>query len=155
MNRETIKMLFEYSFLTLQQNLDGIDHEESMIGPEKGGNCINWVLGHILLSRNAVLKLVEAEPIWPPEEGLLYERGSSPLDGRSHPRSLDRLLGDLNTSQERLMAALDRMKEHDLQTGTDGMTRARQISAFHFHEAYHSGQIGVLRRFIGKTGAIR
>ena len=37
----------------------------------------------------------------------------------------------------------------------EGMTAGEMVAALVFHEAYHAGQTGVLRRLIGKPGAVR
>mgnify|MGYP001101362822 CR=1 FL=1 len=32
---------------------------------------------------------------------------------------------------------------------------AEKIAMLHFHEAYHTGQVGLMRRLLGKDGMIR
>lgn len=32
----------------LRLNVAGLTHEESLIQPRPGGNCLNWVMGHLL-----------------------------------------------------------------------------------------------------------
>ena len=67
--------------------------------------------------------------------------------------SLGRLLEDLEASQERLTAALDGPAPGPVEeaVGASGRTG---VPFFHFHEAYHVGQIGLARRCLGLPGVI-
>ena len=51
----------EVSQRLLMTNLEGISQEDSMMLPGNGGNPINWIAGHILASRNSILKLAGGE----------------------------------------------------------------------------------------------
>jgi hypothetical protein len=33
----------------MRLNVEGISHEESLIQPQPAGNCLNWVIGHLVL----------------------------------------------------------------------------------------------------------
>lgn len=142
----------------LHQNLAGLSHEDSLVQPE-AGNCLNWVLAHIVSSRNGMFAVMGREPYWPADVAARYARGSSPVSGPSDARPFDSLVQDFDRSQERLLADLGSMSEADLQRSFDRggrqMTVAEWLSFLHFHEAYHIGQTGILRRLAGKEGAIR
>ena len=48
--------------------------------PEPAGNCINWVLGHMVTGRGLVLMLAGAEPaVLTDDEAASYRRGSAAL----------------------------------------------------------------------------
>jgi len=154
--------LYEFSFGALNRNLDGITNEESLFLPEPAGNCINWVLGHIVAARNTVLTLVGAPPIANSEAASRYRRGSAPLKSRDEVPDLGTLRGWLSDSQHQLIPALAVISEEALSrpvpealrrpplTGSVGEALARLA----YHESYHNGQIGLLRRLAGKSGAI-
>ena len=49
--------VYEFSFMAINRNLNDLAHEDSVHIPDPGGNCINWVLGHIISARGMVLLL--------------------------------------------------------------------------------------------------
>jgi uncharacterized damage-inducible protein DinB len=152
---DLISKLFELNYGALFRNLEGITHAESLIPPIPAGNCINWVLGHIVASRNRALALVGVEPIWPRD---LAQRYSGRDDADWTPETavdLKAIAADLARSQQALMHALDNMTGRALAARHDGKSLGELLGFFQFHEAYHTGQIGILRRVIGKAGVIR
>ncbi len=163
MDREAIAQLYQFTHAVLTQNCRDISHEESLRAPAPSGNCLNWVLGHILSTRTPILRLAGQEPIWTAEEAAPYKRGSSPLapNRTVEARPFESLLADLDRSQERLLAGLNSLTEAQL--AADGLPEVpgglqpvgNQLAIFNFHEAYHAGQTGLLRRIIGKAGAIQ
>ena len=44
-------------------NLAGLTHEDSLVQPRPGGNCLNWVLGHLLTVYDGTLPLLSQEPV--------------------------------------------------------------------------------------------
>ena len=32
----------------VKRNLEGLTHEESLVQPQPGGNCLNWIVGHLV-----------------------------------------------------------------------------------------------------------
>jgi hypothetical protein len=90
-------------------------------------------------------------------------RGSTPLSpGRvAEARPFESLLADLVRSQERLKAGLSRITPEELAAeGLPGVpggvtTVGTQLAFFNFHESYHAGQMGILRRLIGLSGAMQ
>ena len=56
-NFETLTVL-KMNNRVININLEGITQEESLLSPEPGGNCINWVLGHMLISRDDINKIL-------------------------------------------------------------------------------------------------
>lgn len=61
----------------LRRNVAEISHDESVRLPHPGGNCMNWVAGHIVATRDSILQMVGQKPRWTDEERKRYERGSS------------------------------------------------------------------------------
>ena len=154
--------LYEFSYFALNRNLDGVSNEESLLIPQPAGNCINWVLGHIVSARNAVLTLAGGAPIANGDVAQHYKRGSAALQPGDKVPDIGTLRGWLSDSQQQLIPALAAISEKTLSltvpeamrrpplTGSVGDALARLA----FHEAYHNGQIGLLRRLAGKPGAI-
>ncbi len=151
MNGESLEVLFGANFHAIQVNLNGLTHEDSLVQPQPAGNCLNWVLGHIVGYRNEILQMLGKEPIWTDEERAPYKRGSKPLTDPRSAMQLKKIMQDFGRSQELLIGALRGLTAEDLKQGELG----EKVSWLQFHEAYHAGQIGLLRRLTGKEGMIR
>ncbi|MBZ0266782.1 DinB family protein, partial [bacterium] len=63
-----LAMQFRFAGGTFAQNTNGITHEESLIGPASGGNCMQWVAAHLLIARNSILELLGQPPVRDREE---------------------------------------------------------------------------------------
>jgi uncharacterized damage-inducible protein DinB len=156
MDGPSLAKIFEFSHMTLTRNLEGITHEESLQAPEPGGNSLNWVLGHLLYHRNVVMQLLNQPPVWDPEKAARYARGSAPLGSDDNPVPLESIRAELDRSQAPLVAALGACTAEELAAPLEnGNPLAQQLTALGFHEGYHGGQIGLLRRLLGHTGAIQ
>ena len=154
MSVDALRKLFDINHQALGMNVKGLTHEESLIQPPGGGNCLNWVAGHIVATRNLVLGLLGEEPIWGEAEAARYKRGSAPIRDGGSAAPFDRILADFSRSQERIRAGLARLTDADLARERDKETLADSLHFLQFHEAYHVGQAGLLRRMAGKEGAI-
>ncbi len=160
MSAELLTLHFTYNHGVLKQNLASLDHADSLVQPPTG-NCLNWVLGHILSSRSGFLPILGAEALWSKEEKERYGRGSAPITTTAEAIPLGRMVEDLDRSQEILLASLGRLSEEQLTAPApfspfqrEDETLASLLVVFAFHEAYHAGQTGLLRRLTGKEGAI-
>ncbi|MGQ0719950.1 MAG: DinB family protein [Candidatus Eiseniibacteriota bacterium] len=157
----TLRILFEFSYNVIKQNVDGISHEESLRRPLDAGNPLNWVLGHVIATRNHLLgKLGKAKP-WTPEEIRTYDRGSNPYADGWQPLPFPRLVTDLDRTQDMLRQALGDLTPARLaeplppdQNPFRLDSLGEMFAAFSFHESYHAGQTGILRRVLGRPGAI-
>jgi DinB family protein len=152
-------LIIQYRFAhsALERNLEGVNDGESLSSPDAGGNCLNWIVGHLLLSRNGVHALVGLNPAWP--EGLgasdPYKRGSTGFP-RDRAVPLSKLRGALGQSQTAVLAALKQISPEQLaEQATETMTVGERLAFLGFHEGYHVGQTGLLRRVLGKAGAIK
>lgn len=141
------------------RNLEGLSHAESIVRPDRGGNSANWVLGHLLASRSGLLKRFGGQPLLDEVSAASYARGSK--GDVEQPLALDELLAMLDRSQPLLANRLKQFSEEDLSAKSPFNSPAGPdaslldaIASMAFHEAYHVGQLGVLRRLVGKAGAI-
>ncbi|MBW8050613.1 MAG: DinB family protein [Cytophagales bacterium] len=150
MIREIFTKQFNYNYEVLKINTEKLNDEDGLIQPQKGGNCLNWVIGHIIATRGTILKSLNEQSVWDKKTTALYERGSAPITGTRNSKalSLKKLLDDFELSQKRLIAGLNRLNKDDKEL-------VEKIAMFSFHESYHVGQTGLLRRIIGKEGAIK
>jgi len=154
-----ISSLFVVNYNVLHVNLKDISHQESLIRPTSG-NCLNWIVGHILVSRGTILNILEEKSVLSDIQSMPYKRGVTPNEG-DYLLPLNALIERLNTSQERLISSLED-KSSEWLNGSDSekeiewqqQPRRDQLMFLHFHEAYHAGQTGLMRRIIGKECAI-
>jgi hypothetical protein len=136
-----------------------LSQEESLFQPPGGGNCINWLLGHILTSRNQMLELLDRPPIWGEEERARYAQGSPAITAPgSGVLEISRLLEDYEATQTPILEALATISDEDLAVKTPWfggeLDKSGVLGGFLFHEAYHVGQAGLTRRLLGKTSAV-
>jgi uncharacterized damage-inducible protein DinB len=151
-----LSKLFEMNYEALFRNLEGVTHEDSLVQPVPAGNTINWLLGHILATRNRLHPLLGLQEAWSPE--LAYRYSGRDGAGWTPGVAVDlrTIEGDLARSQQQVMGAFDAMSSQALATrANDGRTLAEVLGFFHFHEAYHGGQIALVRRIVGHPGVIK
>lgn len=155
MYRRTLATLYDYNLKVIEMNLEGISSERSLVQPQPGGNCINWVLGHIVATRNQIMELIGEDPVWSDELAVIYRRGSSPLTDTRAAVPLEKMLNDLRASQEKTLKKLPEVPVEEPEKSAGEQTKYNRLAFLQFHETYHAGQLGLLRRLMGKEGAIR
>ncbi|MGZ4825634.1 MAG: DinB family protein [Terriglobales bacterium] len=155
--------MYEFSYGAIKRNLDGVTNEESLVQPPGAGNCLNWVLGHIVVARNTILTLAGVTPMVGDDVAAHYRRGSEPLQPGDKVPDLDTLRGLLRDAQYQLVPVLAALSDDALAQPVPEQLRqppltgsvADALIRLHYHEGYHNGQIGLLRRLVGKEGAIK
>jgi uncharacterized damage-inducible protein DinB len=154
---------FGISAYAAQANTQDVSHEESVTPPPNGGNTINWILGHILASRDVLAARLGDTPFLTEEETKLYGRGSAPVGPDTPCAPFERLLEGLAASTPALQRRLDAMTEEDLAMELEQSafpvpvevhTLGSLLTFLLFHESYHVGQLGIVRRTLGKPGVI-
>lgn len=120
------------------------------------GHSPQWIVGHITTCRNRVVALMGLQSV-PASWEALFAKGSSPADV---PPDLDmaEVLAAFRAAHARIMdrwdeltpEALARPAGRRLPDGTEDVGGAIRFLAW--HEAYHLGQLGLLRRLAGKPG---
>lgn len=145
-NYETLIVL-QSSHMVLNRNLKDITHEESLIAPAGGGNSLNWIVGHIIVSRDDIRELIGLDRLCG-DDMKMYDRDTEPVTP-DKLMDLGKLIEMYNDGEGILE---EKLKSTDLR---DNNEKYRMVTFLAFHEAYHVGQTGILRRVIGKEGAIR
>jgi len=105
------------------------------------------VVGHIIVSRDDIRELIGLDRLCG-DDMKMYDRDTEPV---SPDKLLDfgKVLEMFNNGQSILV---EKLKNTDLREDNE---KYRMVTFLAFHEAYHVGQTGILRRIIGKEGAIR
>lgn len=156
-----ISNLYKINYVTLISNLKKISSDQSLMLPQPAGNCVNWILGHILVSRDIILTMLGQDPILSDIQSVPYKRGTIP-----HKLDIllpfDALKDVLKQSQNNVTDSIEILTEEELTSGDpDSEIKWQQqplsdkLVFLQFHEAYHIGQIGLSRRLIGLEGAIQ
>lgn len=146
----------------VRRNVEGLTQEDSVNQPQPGGNCLNWVIGHLLSVYDLVLPALGQEPVMGTNALKRYERGSAELHEAGEAIPLTDLLTAWDEAAKRVEAGLgtltaERMDEPaPFSPSKNPKETVRSLLAtVFFHQAYHTGQTGLLRRIAGKEGAIK
>ena len=158
MDPKTLAFQFGIGAFVLERNLGDITHEESLHAPQPGGNSLNWIVGHMVRTRNQALGLLGRQPPFDDAEFVAYDPG--PFNpGRA--LGLDDLKRRFDSLGPTLARALENATAEQLSakaplspTGNPNETVGSLLASIAFHEAYHLGQTGLSRRLLGKRGAI-
>jgi uncharacterized damage-inducible protein DinB len=146
----------------VRTNTKGLSQEDSLVQPRPGGNCLNGVLGHLLHVYDGVLPLLGQQPVLGTESLKHYARGGEPIREGTEALDFQQLVTAVNEAAERVDAGLAALGADLLDqpapmspTGNPDETVRSLLTTVMWHQAYHTGQTGVLRRIAGKEGAIR
>lgn len=155
---ESLIQKYKLTAYIIHRQTEGITNEESIIQPPVRGNCMNWILGHILNDRNLVLSLLGEELVFDKAEAERYQRDSEPVSRLEEGLLFEKLLEKFDLSQKRIVSGLrsitsERLAEID-QVGTRKEEVGALISFIHWHETYHTGQFELLRQLAGKNDKV-
>ena len=152
---EFSKMLAGEQDLMLKQ-LDGLSHADSLLQPQPAGNCMNWVIGHLVVNLADILTTLGGE--LPADLPNLehYGFGSEPiLCEETGVLQLPVLLEAYAGLDTRITERLDQMTDADFDEKIDffqGPNRRGYVAFFYFfHHSYHIGQLEQLRNLAGHT----
>jgi hypothetical protein len=139
-----IQKLYASNERIFKLTIEGITHEESL---KEMHNCnsVNWILGHIVFIRNSILSQLGLPLIADESMKEVYARGVVKPD-MNKAVSLDKLKKIYEDSQPGIITGLEKIKDEEA---------LEKLTQLGFHEAYHLGQIGLLRKMLGKEGAIK
>ncbi|MCB2211961.1 DinB family protein [bacterium] len=159
MDAKDLLAMFGATEFTFSQNISDVTHEMSLIPSTEGGSSINFLVGHALRSRQSVLELFGAEVVIRNEELPQYVKGEDFSPEKALP--LDELTAMMHESFSRMKRAFVKASQDSLDEELSDpflgqkVTRGRMAGLFSFHEAYHMGQVGLMRRLVGLGGKIQ
>jgi hypothetical protein len=147
--------------IVVKTNLEGISHSDSLIQPPSGGNCLNWVFGHLVCIYNNSLPLLGQSPVRDKALLVRYDRGSKPIEKAEDALTLQELTSIWSEITHRVEKGLDSLTATRLDepapfspSKNPNETVRSLLTTVLFHQSYHAGQLGVLRHVAGKPGAI-
>jgi hypothetical protein len=146
----------------VKMNVEGLSHGDSLIQPRPGGNCLNWVVGHLLAVYHHALPLLRQAPVMSEQVLKRYDRGSSPIQDATEAVDFSELKSAWDECSRRYDIGLAGLTADALAapapispTNNPNETIGSLLSTISWHQAYHCGQTGILRRTAGREGAIR
>lgn len=146
----------------LHRNVAGLTHEESLRSPQPGGNCLNWVVGHMDCVNESMLGLLGQPAVLGEAAFARYQRGSKELHDPAEAMPLEKLLSAWDEQWARIDQGLAAMPPEKLDAPAPFSPRNKAdetvgslLTVIVFHQAYHTGQTALLRRMAGHEGAIR
>jgi uncharacterized damage-inducible protein DinB len=126
-------------------NLQGLSDEDARFQPQPGGNSVHWLLRHVISTRDRLLPALGQQALAPQDDAPLAD-----------------LVAQFGESQERLVAGLKKLPATRLREKAPfsprqdpNETLATLLPLMPFHESYHIGQIGMVRRLLGKEGILK
>lgn len=151
-----------YVHYVFNANIEGLTHADSLAQPEPGGNCLNWIVGHLCHSQNNLLAMLGQKPFGSEEMSERYKRGSAPITSTDDAQPFEEMVKLFNESQAAVTEGLNAMTSEKLAakapfspTDNPDETVGSLLAGIMFHQAYTIGQTGLSRRLVGKTGAIQ
>ena len=147
-----VRGMFKFNTDIVNKALDGVGAEDWFRKPSDESNHLMWVMGHLVVHRGETLKALGLgwNVAWAP----LFKRGSERVADDEYP-SVEEMRNAWQDVSSRLSAALKGTPEDVLTQEApkgppsfDGKL-AGTVAFFAFHDAYHTGQVSFLRKWLG------
>jgi len=146
---------FEGDVRLLERNAAGLTEALAARRPAPGVASAAWILGHLVNTRRGILKLLDASRPEDPAWRQHYGRGTA---GEGAHLSWSELMGAFQATDSALKEAFAAFQDWDRPTLNPALgveQPLEEVLAFLFrHEGYHLGQIGLIRKLHGLSGAI-
>ena len=156
---QILKLQLDFVYTSVEANTAGMSAEDSLAAPESGGNCANWILGHLTHVQNRLHALLGAAPAWIDES--LERDWDEPIDGPDTALDFMAMREAFLDSKARCLEAMESqtpeaLAEDGFPSPFGGMaTREWILAVLTFHQAYHAGQLAVARRVAGYAGVFK
>ena len=131
---------------------EGIGAEQWFLKPCDASNHLMWVMGHLVWARGNLLKTLGSDGAlpWAPQ----FARGTKPADILKFPE-VEEVRKAWSDVSARLTTCLSEVPAEVLEKSHDKPTFDGKVGGFiaflAFHETYHVGQVGYLRKWLGHT----
>ncbi|MEJ2707239.1 MAG: DinB family protein [Anaerolineales bacterium] len=138
----------------IKRQTEGLSHADSLIQTPYNINSLNWVLGHIAVNRDNVLRALGVETLLTEAQTQRYIRDSEPVrqDGPDILK-LEELLELLERGQAIIESEFKKLTpeslEREIEIGERSVTLGSRLFGLYFHDTYHTGQTDLLRQVAG------
>lgn len=148
MSKQSLLQVVNRNHGLLNKLVDGISDEQALRTVVDGGSHLNWVVAHLVASRDEMLEALGHERVRPKEVDTAFDYGSSaPTADNAQPFSQH--MADYQKAHERLVAALESATDDKLAEPYGRSTVAGTLEFALWHETYHVGQVTLYRRLAG------
>lgn len=151
---EPLALIFKLNNSLIARSLDGLSDEEVWAQPSGSGNPIAWLLGHLTETRAGML----AEMGVPFDYGWsrVFQRGSALQDRTGYPtrEAIETAWQATHSAMRDAFATVapERLAAPPSRRPVPGVEKLADLIAFcGFHESYHVGQIGFIRKQLGHS----
>ena len=147
-----IKGMFKVNTDIINTALKDVKTEDWFRTPGDDSNHLMWLLGHVVVHRGKVLKLLGTD--WDTSWASMFARGAERVDASEYP-TVEEMRDAWNQISEQLKATLNGSTAEELGSpAPDGMpsfdkTVSGSVAFFAFHDCYHTGQMSFLRKWLG------
>lgn len=153
---DEIARRFEFDATLLQVETAGFSPADWSARPgDRGGNSAHWILGHVTQSRRALLRALGADLGTAPWEAPVGRGGNGDTSSLPAPAALaaefEQLGRDL-ASRLRALTPAQASAPFGFPLPDGRSSTLAGASFLQFHEVYHLGQIGLIRRLRGHAG---
>lgn len=158
---DTLTTQLKTNAFLLGRNLDGITEAQAVAYPQDG-NCINWILGHVVEVRNNMMGLLGRAPLYDEGDFAAYTSDEDHAMADRTPLSLEELRRRFSLLESEIIGGLTALGQEVLDapaplspTGNPHETVGSLLATLAIHEAYHVGQVGTVRRALGMPGNLK
>jgi uncharacterized damage-inducible protein DinB len=149
----SVALIFKLNNEMVVRSLADVSDEDCWRRPASG-NPLGWLLGHVTYSRASLIRTLGFP--YDPGIGKGFERGSQLAGPRDYPARvvLENAWRDTRGRMREAFEALtDAKLAEPANRSLPGVKTLADLIAFSaFHESYHVGQMGYVRRLLGQTG---
>jgi hypothetical protein len=157
---DLLTILFTRTHDIVVHRVSQLTHDDSLITFPPPGNCLNWTMGHITLTRwNQVTTLGSRASIWDFAEAKRYIADTPPITDPAEAVALDRLLAIYDRAHDETIRLLETINGDALEApvvsgALVGRTLGEELVYSQTHEAYHVGQLELYCQLLGQGGVI-
>ena len=153
---EFLSRSFSFNVKTVRMTTEGFRAEDwSRVPAAEGGNTAHWIFGHIVAARRGLARKLGGD-VPELEWEATFDMNAKPesTDGYPTPEELTRDFETTDAVLSKLLGSLtDEQASSEWGAFPDGgKTLLDGAQFFFFHESYHLGQLGLIRRMGGKPG---
>ncbi|MGC4082860.1 MAG: DinB family protein [Vicinamibacterales bacterium] len=150
---QPIALLFKINNSMVTRGLEGLADDEAWYQMDGKANPIAWIVGHLAETRAQMLGLLGAP--WDPGWGGRFKRGAARVDRAAYP-SVTEIAAKFDETHEAMRRAFAGLTPERLAAASPvnfagAQTVADLLAFFAFHEAYHLGQVGFVRKNLGHS----
>lgn len=139
----------------LTRHAEGVTHQQALQPIAPGRSHLNWMIGHVVVSRDAMLSASGADRLADADVVEVYDYGTrAPSVDTAVPHEV---LLDLMARQGVRLAEIWESLDDEAFAAASGMGDAdvaRQLTFMVWHETYHMGQAALYRAALGLDGVI-